>query len=347
MNSLNSLRDQIDIIDEKIIELLNKRMETAESIIKVKTNNNFGVCDPSREKQVIDKVKSKSKHIILRENIEFIYQLMIDITRKVQYFEMNLSFPFSKVGIIGFGLMGSSIAKALKEKNESIKISTINHKMNKKAIDGTVIDNEYDSILELMENTEIIILAVPISSIIPIAEEIANLKDSIDHKLLVMDIASVKKDIVDNFEKNTSEKIEFFSTHPMAGSEKTGFENSKVSLFLGCPWLLVDHCKNADKTKGLMKDIIMFFGSKPIFMDAKTHDNKTALISHIPGIISSALWDLVMNIDPQSLEIAGPGFSSVTRLAHDNPNLQYEMSKHNKENINKYLLKFIEKIGEV
>lgn len=207
--------------------------------------------------------------------------------------------PFQKVGIIGLGLIGGSIAKALKQKG--CYVATVKSKSPDVAKAKKIIDRVFPSIEALTHEVDLLVIATPLSSIIPIARQISS-----DHPLLVIDVGSVKGPIAKEFAKLTKGQVEFLATHPMAGTEKSGFDAADPDLFKEAPWIIVPHRKN----KAKLEKWIEIFGAKPVVMTAQEHDRKVAMISHLPGLISKILWDFVQEKDPKSVKIAGPSFKA-------------------------------------
>ncbi len=238
---------------------------------------------------------------------------------------------FEKVGIIGLGLIGGSIAKALKKQGRYV--ATIASKSPDIAKAKKFIDRVFPNLKALIQEVDLIVIATPLSTIIPIAREIVT-----DHPLLVIDVGSVKESIVREFAKLTKGPIEFLSTHPMAGTEQKGFPFADPDLFVGAPWIIVPHKKN----KANIESWIRLFGANPIIMNAKEHDRKAALISHLPALISKALLKFVQTKDEKSIQIAGPGFRSMIRLAEGNQQLTTEINKLNQKNIEKLWRKWID-----
>lgn len=227
-----------------------------------------------------------------------------------------------KIGIIGLGLIGGSIAKKLKEKGYSI--STVKSKSPDIAKAKQILDRIFPTLNELLQNIDLLIIATPLSSILPIARKIKS-----DRPLLVIDVGSVKGAIVKEFSKLTCGQVEFLSTHPMAGTEQKGFDHADPNLFQGAPWIIVPHKKNRTN----IKPWIRLFGAKPMTLQADEHDRQVALISHLPYLLSKTLWDFVNEKDPKSLRIAGPGFRSMTRLARGNRDLFNEIVRFNRKNL--------------
>ena len=102
-------------------------------------------------------------------------------------------------------------------------------------------------------------------------------------------MGSVKSAVFPAFEALTTENLEFLSTHPMAGKEKWGFASSDADLFHECCWILSPHGKNQSNTFKTMHDLIEFLGAKATVIDPKKHDEQTALISHLPALLSRSL----------------------------------------------------------
>lgn len=227
---------------------------------------------------------------------------------------------FEKIGILGLGLMGGSIFKRLQG-----------------AVTGA-------DLLERLEEIDLLILAVPISSILEIGQKIAGLK--LTRPLVVLDIGSVKGDIAAQFEVLSEGTLEFVATHPMAGKHESGFAHSDPLLFEGASWIVTPHAKNREETLKGVEELIRFLGAKPSRMEAAVHDRRAAQVSHVPYLISKAYLEFISANAHESLEMAGPGFQSFTRLALDNPALHAEIGQKNRANIKNTLKKFIQFLEE-
>ncbi len=248
----------------------------------------------------------------------------------------------NNIAIIGMGLIGGSIAKALKKRGPRIPIATL----KQDDLDlKEAVDTLFDTWEELIAWSDLIILATPLSTLSPLAAEIAK-RCPKEKSLLVIDVGSVKKAVFPCFETLSGKNLEFLSTHPMAGKETSGFANSDADLFQDRSWILSPHEKNHSSTLEVVSDFIATLGAKTVIIDPKKHDEQVALISHLPALLSRDYLKFVEGQDPESLKIAGPGFKSMTRLAHDNPQMQKEISDFNREEIIKQLkslIKFISK----
>ena len=251
--------------------------------------------------------------------------------------------PLNKIGIIGLGLIGGSIAKSLKRQNRFTEIASLERPCRdlQGAIDQKAVDKVFKNWGDLLLWSDIIILASPLSPLSALAEEIVHYCPK-DKQLLVIDVGSVKKAVFPAFETLTNENIEFLSTHPMAGKERWGFAHSDASLFDGCCWILSPHCKNRSESLQKVSSLIESLGARACVLSPQKHDEQVALISHLPALVSRFLLQYVQIKDPDALKIAGPGFESMTRLAKDNPMLQNEIYSLNKEELAKQMHQWLE-----
>lgn len=338
MDDLKKLRDRIDWLDSQIASLLNERMKAADQVGRVKRQSQQEVTDSSREETVLHHVETLVQHPVLKANIANIYREIMQESRTAQRFFQDLSQPFRRIGIIGLGLMGGSICKCLKTKDASVEIGTL-HRLTEDialAQEGGWVDTVYLTMAELVKNSDIMIIASPISTVTQIASEISQCAVPY-RKLVVMDIASVKEEIVETFEMLSNENIEFICTHPMSGKETRGFANSQATLFVNRPWIIVPNQKNSASGIDSIRELLHYLGSNVSCLEAKIHDQQAALVSHIPWMLSKSYLDFVSSIAPESLKISGPGFEGFTRLALSNGEMCAEIAEYNKDVICSYM----------
>lgn len=301
---MEPLRDEIDSIDKQIIELLSKRFKISEKIAAIKREKNLPLFDPTREKLILEKIKSNDP--IIQEELREVYRAIFAESKKVQRLKQQPVCPFERIQIIGLGLIGGSIAKAL-------PFPLTNDK------------------------AELLIVSTPLETIISIAK-------TIDSKtpLIVMDVGSLKQNITEAFENLTNDNLEFVATHPFAGKETAGYENSSPTLFVNAAWAITPHSKNKKGTLDRISQFIEFLGANPVIIDKEEHDREAALISQLPGILSRLFYEFAKSESGIDLKLAGPGFQSFTRLAKDNPELHRAIEKLNHDTIVKLLEKWIE-----
>jgi prephenate dehydrogenase/chorismate mutase len=344
MQDIQALREKLYQLDSQIATLLDERMYIVDKIGHLKRSKKLAILDKSRESQVIQHMQTSVHHPVLKEKIVEICNVIMKESKIDQKFYYATYFPFHRVGCIGVGLLGGSFCKALKTKDPSIEITALANGSldNKLALEGGWIDQECPSIADLVLSSELILLATPISTILPLAEEIFHASSSLPDKLIIVDIASTKEEIVTAFQKLTVGNAEFIGTHPMAGKLTNGFSNSEATLFVNAPWIIVPHKKNTSPTIKSVESLINYVGANPVQMQIQEHDLQAALISHLPCLLSRKYLEFVQQIKSESLQIAGPGFHSFTRLAHENPELRAEIEKSNGEHIKTFLNLWVE-----
>lgn len=343
MDSLEQLRKQLDQIDTQIVSLLEQRLSIVDRIGILKRDLHQNITDTVRENVVLKHVESECQNFFLKENIRDIYKTIIETSKIEENFYHYKFCPFSRIGIIGTGVIGGSICKEIKIKNPSIEILSVFQETedNSLAQRAGLIDKQYGW-EEFIQRADLIILASPISTILPFAEKIKQAHIGSPQKLIVIDIASVKNEIVGAFEMLSDGQLEFVGTHPIVDNETKGFAYSLATLLVNKPWIIVPHAKNDESTIHSIQEFIHFLGAKPLFLEKEEHDRQAALISHIPCSIAKSYLDFIHSVNEGCLEIAGTEFNSLTQIAL-NPVICEETAEYNKLNIKKYLQQWLER----
>ncbi len=247
-----------------------------------------------------------------------------------------------QIGIIGLGLIGGSLAKALKKKDSSINILAfdLDYQQLEKALLDKSIDNCTSEIDNNFQNCDIIFICTPIDISIKI---ICDLKKFIKANCLITDVSSTKEVIT----KRVLEipDINFIGGHPMAGSEKTGYEHSSEILFENAFYIVTPFENSKKEHINLLKNIISLIGGIYIEISPKEHDEAVSLISHIPHILASCLVNFVNtneNKDNLLKTIAAGGFKDITRIASASGTLWNSIIMSNKDTIIRNYKKFID-----
>lgn len=254
---------------------------------------------------------------------------------------------FKNIGILGLGLIGGSIVKTLKLKNKNIRLYTVKRNNDKDiqiANKLKFLNKICDNYEEFLNKVELIIIATPIETIIPIAKIIYQ-TNHLKKKVIVIDVGSIKGKIVNEFEKLTND-FEFIGTHPMAGGDKSGFQNSDPFLFLNYLWIITPHRKNKKSSIVKIKKFIEYLGAKSKILNAKDHDRFIGIVSHLIFVISTYLFAFSIEKYKKSLEFSGKGFKTTTRLASANPEMHHQIFINNYRNIQKSLKEFLHFIKE-
>ena len=234
------------------------------------------------------------------------------------------------IGIIGLGLMGGSLAKAVKRYGIAKKVyGFTNSEKNKKDILELNLVDELVDLETLKKVSDVLILAIPVDAIISM---FPNFLD-IDENTTIIDMGSTKEYIV----KNIPEKIRknFIAAHPMTGTEKSGPKAAIDDLYEGKTVVLCDLEDNTEVHINRAYEIFQAIGMRIVVMNSSRHDIHACYMSHLPHLISFSLANTVMgHEDPKSIiALAAGGFKDMSRIAKSSPIMWSDIFKQNKKNL--------------
>lgn len=232
-----------------------------------------------------------------------------------------------KIGIIGLGLIGGSILKSLTDKGFELYAVTGNEK-TAAAVQGfcAVVSDD----MAILSGCEVVFVAVPMNKTL---ETLDRLEKILPPSAIVADVSSLK-----DFVMQKKRPYVFIGSHPMAGTENSGWGNSFSTLFEGKTWALTPFCDEKSENIEKLSYIIKKTGAKTLICDSKEHDEAAAMISHMPMYLSQALFAAASD-NELAMELASTGFESMTRLAMENTEMAEDMVNMNWENIEKSLNK--------
>ncbi len=238
-----------------------------------------------------------------------------------------------KILIIGLGLIGGSIALAIKRKHRvSIFGYDVNHDQAKLAKSLNIIDEAVFSLEDGVKDASLIMIAIPVIQTEKIIDELASLplKDNV----IITDVGSTKKAIVEKSAVLEKQNAIFIGGHPMAGSHKTGVAASKAHLFENAFYILTPR-KNCQK-KYLDELKNWLAGTKATFieMSPAQHDKLVGVISHFPHIIAASLVQQLAKTENDEFNyarFAAGGFRDITRIASSSPIMWRDILIHNKD----------------
>ena len=243
------------------------------------------------------------------------------------------------IGFLGLGLIGGSIARSIKKKYPDSQILVYSRRKNEDLIQGQkdgIIDSIFYTIDSHFTPCDIIFLCAPVLQNIKF---LSILKPILSDSCIITDVGSVKGNIHKEVEK-LSLGTHFIGGHPMAGSEKTGFANSSEDLLKNSYYLLTPCEATPKENLAFLQNILSGTGSTFAIVDAATHDDITAAISHVPHIVAVSLVNMVRKNDtPDELMkvFAAGGFKDITRIASSSPEMWESICLSNAESIHRFL----------
>lgn len=237
-----------------------------------------------------------------------------------------------KIGIIGLGLIGGSILKNFVETEHKLLAVTRNQSTLDK-ITGMVYKCSSD--YEILAEADAVFVCTPVHKVLETLDKLENI---VSENCIVTDVASVK-----TFVTQKKRPYQFIPSHPMAGTEHSGYDYSFKELFQGAKWVITPFdCGDCS----VLRNLIELTGAKTIVTTAKEHDEAVALISHMPMYISQCLFDVAKD-NKLAIQLASSGFRDTTRLAMTDLNLAKDMLAFNGYNIAECLSQFQNKLKEL
>lgn len=219
-----------------------------------------------------------------------------------------------KIGVIGLGLIGGSIFKKLRElgKYEVIGVS--------RSVKEEKVTDDYTT----LSDCDVVFVCTPMSVTLDILDELENY---VKENTIVTDVCSLK-----SFVSKKQYQYCFIPSHPMAGTENSGWESSFPELFQKAKWVITPMNSEISDKQDLLENLIEEMGAKVIITTPEEHDKAVALISHMPMVVAQALCENIRD-NQLAQTLASSGFRDTTRLALSNTQMANDMVNMNRENI--------------
>jgi len=245
---------------------------------------------------------------------------------------------FDKIGIIGLGLIGGSIALAARELwPSSLVIAVDNKDVLETAMRLHAIDVAADDPIVLAE-ADLVVLAAPVRQN---EQLIAELDEHVRTQAVVTDVGSTKRAIVEAA-RALPGRFTFIGGHPLAGMARSGLEHARSDMFRGRPWILTPDQRSAEALDKLSA-FVRALGAEPKTMTAEAHDRLVASLSHLPQLAASALMHVVgERVGAEGLALAGRGLADTTRLASSPHDIWKDIASTNADEIGPALDAFID-----
>ena len=257
---------------------------------------------------------------------------------------------FKKICIIGCGLIGSSLARAIKKHNLSEKIVSSNRSdiVNKKVLELKIVDNSSSDTQKMVNDSDLIIIATPLSSY---ENVILKIKNSLKYGMILTDVGSVKERVISLVEKAIPKDVSWIPSHPIAGTEESGPEAGFSELFKNRWCILTPSKKAKEKDINTLKSFWKKIGSKVDIMDAKQHDYILSITSHIPHLVAYNIVNTSINTQEEKqsaiIKYSAGGLGDFTRIAASNPIMWRDIFIQNKTNTSKEIEKFIANLEDL
>lgn len=224
--------------------------------------------------------------------------------------------------VVGAGLIGSSVALAARDAGWQVQVLDASPGQTELASTVTGLPTADDSM-----NPDIVVVAVPPNATTQLVIESLNRYPT----STVVDVTSIKSDILIDVETSTDTSGRFVPTHPMAGKETSGAGAATYDLFADRLWVICPSASPADTDRA--EQLVRACGAVPVRMSAAEHDATVALTSHLPQLLSSVLAAQLQNLTEDEVAVSGQGLRDMTRIAASAPDLWTEILLANRQNV--------------
>lgn len=243
---------------------------------------------------------------------------------------------FRQVAICGVGLLGGSLAMALRERKLADHVNGIgrNAERLRAAQEQGIIDSYGLDIAEGCSQADLVVLCGPVSVIL---EQIPTVMRSVPSGALVTDVGSTKRSIVERAAQNAKPDAFFVGSHPIAGSEKSGVEHAKPDLFENAAAILTPDLDTPNAPLALARELWKAVGMRVLEVSPARHDHLLAALSHLPHLAAAALVAHLMRaLDEDAAfmaKVAGSGFRETTRIAMGSVPMWVDICAENRDAI--------------
>lgn len=239
----------------------------------------------------------------------------------------------NKITIVGVGLIGGSLAKALKEKNLAKTVFGYGRDRSRleEAKKHNIIDDYSTQIEEAVNHADIIVIATPVGTFRNIFSEV---KPLIVDDVIISDVGSTKTNIVDIAKEILGDKSQcFVPAHPIAGKEKSGFEASDGNLYIGKKVIITPIEDNSSESIQVIESMWKNVGAEVDFMSPQSHDDLLGMTSHLPHMLAFSLVNYLVDQNPSASIYAGGGFKDFSRIASGDAVMWRDICLQNKDKI--------------
>jgi prephenate dehydrogenase len=252
---------------------------------------------------------------------------------------------FNIVSIIGCGLIGSSILRAVRNKNlaKEVKVFDLSKEVNTYLKKENICSNISTDIRECVKDSDLIIIATPLSGY---KETILSIKDNLKKGTILTDTGSVKKEVMKIIHNINLKEVNWIPSHPIAGTEESGPKAGHANMFEN-RWCIISPPKESAKQPiQILKSLWEAIGSKVKIMTPEEHDEILSLTSHLPHAIAYNIVRTVINVEDklkqEVIQYSAGGLRDFTRIAASDPLMWRDIFLDNNENISNGIDNFIE-----
>src|SRR5579871_252868 len=338
MSDLAGLRTEIEALDRRLLELLNRRLELVAAVRRHKDEAGERWIDPEREAELLQTLVAANGGPLSERGVRALFSAILDVLKQEVAAERpgraepepRAAAPaVGRLAIVGTGLIGTSIALAARRTGSECRGFDAEESTLARAgaLGGL---QPAASLADAVAEAELVVVAVPVGAASAVAEQVLA---AAGPDTVVTDVASTKRAVA------AIADLRFVPGHPIAGGATGGPARAAADLFDAATWFLTPTAASAPESVELVERFVSSLGARPVRTDADAHDRMLALTSHLPHAIANALM-LAAATDETALAHAGASFREMTRVAGANPPLWTDILLENRDELDAALAAF-------
>ena len=235
-----------------------------------------------------------------------------------------------RLTLVGLGLLGGSIAKGARALSLAGEIVAVGRRAERlrPALEERVVDRVSTDLASGLEGADFCVLCTPVATL---SELLPSVWAAAPEACVITDVGSTKASVVATAERlMRTRPLPFVGSHPMAGSEQSGYGAARADLFKGALVIVTPREGAAAEPTKRVSQLWEALGARVLAMEPRAHDRAVAAVSHMPHLVADALMAAVLRMDPRFVEVAGPGFRDTTRIAASSPRVWREIFQDNR-----------------
>ncbi|MDX6479927.1 MAG: prephenate dehydrogenase [Gaiellaceae bacterium] len=338
MSDLAELRAEIEALDRRLLETLNRRLELVAAVRRHKDAAGERWIDPEREAELLQTLVDANDGPLSERGVRSIFSAVLDVLKqevaadrpgRVEPESRAAARAVERLAVVGTGLIGTSIALAARRTGADCRGFDADGATLERAAALGAFDAAR-SLADAVVDVELVVVAVPVGGAPAVVAEVLAAAGS---TTVVTDVASTKRALA------AIEDARFVPGHPIAGGATGGPARATADLFDAATWFLTPTDASAPESVALVERFVSSLGARPVRTDAVAHDRMLALTSHLPHAIANALM-LAASEDETALAHAGASFREMTRVAGANPPLWTDILLENRDELDSALAAF-------
>jgi len=338
MSDLSELRAEIEALDRRLLETLNRRLELVAAVRRHKDAVGERWIDPEREAELLQTLVDANGGPLSERGVRSIFSAILDVLKQEVAAERpgraepeprTTARAVARLAVVGTGLIGTSIALAARRSGAECRGFDADGPTLERAAALGAFDAA-GSLADAVADAELVVVAVPVGAAPAVVAEVLA---AAGPGIVVTDVASTKRALA------AIDDPRFVPGHPIAGGATGGPARAAADLFDAATWFLAPTDASAPESVELVERFVSSLGARPVRTTADAHDRMLALTSHLPHAIANALM-LAAAKDESALAHAGASFREMTRVAGANPPLWTDILLANRDELEKALAAF-------